>query len=79
MNEQRFRYLWKAIWRVWREQGHCLRLGCGRETFWFWVWTTSNAVLARPAELRSALMEGVRRGWCVKKQSPTGHSIFLMR
>lgn len=78
MNTHELRGNWRLLMRVWETNGHCLKLGCGRDTLQCWVHITTGEWV-RPSRLRRVLMEGVRRGWATKSQSNSGHSIFILK
>ena len=76
--EQRFRHVWKLLCSTWIKNRHCLLRGCGRETLAYWVRESCHD--SQPAWLcRSVLMEAVNRGWAIKRQSSSGHSIFILK
>lgn len=73
--EDLFRYGWRLLCRVAREEGHCLTRGCGRDTLAYWVFAVCK--VRNPAWFyRRVLREAVRRGWATKTTSPHGYSIF---
>ena len=78
MPEQRFQHGWRLLCRTWHKNGHCLRLGCGRETLAGWVRESCHELY--PAWFyRQVLMEACSRGWATKRQSNSGHSIFIIK
>lgn len=62
MNEQRFRYVWKLLCKTWKENGHCMRYGSGRDTLAYWVNVTNKENIPKWV-YRDALNEAVKRGW----------------
>lgn len=73
--EDLFRYGWKLLCRVAREEGHCLAKGSSRETLAYWVFDVCK--VHNPAWFyRRVLREAVRRGWATKTTSPHGYSVF---
>lgn len=75
MNENRFRFIWKLLCRVWRYNRHCLERGCGRKTLSYWVRETCKVYY--PAYVyRDALMIAVKRGWVVMGKSDCGYTTF---
>lgn len=77
-SQERFRYGWRLICAVWHKNRHCLERGCGRVTFQYWVRETCHVLL--PGWFyREVLVEAVKRGWATKKQSVSGHSIFIIK
>lgn len=74
MNEERFRWGWRVLWKLWRsEHNHCLVRGCGRDTLAYWVRRVCN-VVEHPSFWRAVLKEAVRRGWAVETQELMTHS-----
>lgn len=77
-DEQYFRYIWKLLCHVWRENSHCFRHGCGRETLADWVVHTCHVRLP-PRFYRAVLEEAVRRGWAEKSTTLSGYSAFNLK
>jgi hypothetical protein len=78
--EQRFLQLWGLIEQTWRVAGHCMMLGASRRTVASWVQVVTQQV-EPPNDLRSALMEGVRRGWAThipSDRSYSGKTAFVL-
>lgn len=77
ISEASFRYGWRLLCATWRKNGHCLRLGCGRETLAYWVLQTCHK--HHPAWFyRNVLLEACVRGWARKEKSSCGYSVFIL-
>ena len=76
--ESEFKWAWKKIYITHVTEKHCLVNGCGKETLSYWI-TMSTHVIRHPNYWRKILNEAVNRKWAEKKQSATGHSIFILK
>lgn len=74
-HNNRFKYGWKLICKINKEQPHCLTRGCGKETLSYWC-VEVNKTRESASFLRWVLNKACDYEWAVKSQSDTGHSIF---
>lgn len=77
LSELDFWHGWDLLCKVWRENGHCLRLGCGRDTIMYWVVETCNE-WNTAGFYRAVLMEATRRRFATKTQTCFGYSQFFL-
>ena len=77
MNEQRFKHIWKLLCKTWKENGHCMSSGSGRDTLAYWANKTNRENWPKWV-YRDALNEAVKRGWAKKEVRVGRHTIFLL-
>lgn len=73
-----FEEVWPLLRQTWHSNGHCMRLGCGRDTLTHWVYK-STGVLVRPNELRRHALEADHRELLLVVRKPPEYTKMFLQ
>jgi hypothetical protein len=78
MNDNRFRYLWKAMCATYKKNNHCFKHGCGKETMGHWVRESAH-VLLNERELKKVINTAIAMGWAKElERSPSNYRRYKL-
>jgi len=66
MDKNRFLQLWKAVCKTYKKENHCFRMGCGRDTLYYWVRDTNRNICFSETELHETMKLAILLGWAIK-------------